>query len=663
MPPTGYELPDEVFSELIVINAANAGELVSTVTFEDPRVDSSLRVKKIDEQDDTVLAGAGFTLWQDGGDGVVDSGDESVAGTCVTADNGRCSVGDLDFGAYYWEETMPPTGYELPDEVFSELIVINAANAGELVSTVTFEDPRIRSELSVLKLDSTDDSVLAGAEFTLFEVKGTPEDTTDDVQIGSCISDGEGSCTVGDLDFGTYYWVETSPPTGYEPADPAMSALITIDASNAGTVLATTTFTNDQIPTDLAVKKVDATDGSVLSGARFELYGDADGSGDPSVGDGAAIATCSTDATGMCTVEDLLFGDYYWKETVAPTGYELPRDVYSDLITLDAENAGTVLSVTTFEDPRKLSRIEALKVDAETGDPLAGAVFQLWLDDGDGRLDPGADTRVGAPRTTGGDGTTLFEGLTFGDYIVEEIEAPEGYYLPEPHPTELVSITVDDAGGLFEVTFEDPKLGSLLVRKQQLLAGEPLPNGELANYADPITYEITVSAAGPGIQHNVVVTDHVPGFAPDDTTSTTKAIYIDGSQACQGDGPCVMKYDAQTGKLTWRIGDLDAGASRTVEFSVRIPLPEEVLDSVPGTYEDRIWNVAAVASVENEPKRSNPVRTGAVAEVESLVPPEAEPPLPPTGAPAGLQTLLGIGALTLLTGASLLISMRRRKAE
>jgi uncharacterized surface anchored protein len=661
--PTGYDLPDDVFSELIEIEASNAGELVTTVTFEDPRKESELAVEKLDEVNGALLAGATFELWLDD-DGVVgpSDGDTSIE-TCVTDDSGRCAVDGLDFGTYYWEETAAPTGYDLPNEVYSDLIVISAGNAGTEFSVATFEDPRIPSELSVLKLDATDDSPLAGAEFALFEVNGTPEDTTDDVEIGSCTSGADGTCTIGGLDFGTYYWVETTPPTGYESADPATSEVITIDAPSAGTVLPVTTFRNDQVPTNLGVEKVDAVDGSLLAGATFELYSDADGSGDPSEGDGAAIATCTTDATGTCTVESLLFGDYYWRETAAPTGYDLPADVYSDIVTVNAENAGTVMPVTTFEDPRKLSRIEALKVDAETGDPLAGAVFQLWMDNGDGVLDTEVDTPVGDPKSTGGDGTTLFSGLTFGDYIVEEIEAPEGYYLPVPHPTQLVSITVDNAGGLFEVTFEDPRLGSLLVRKQQLLAGEPLPSGEMANYADPITYEITVSGAGPGTQHNVVVTDYVPGFAPDDTTSTTQAIYIAGSQACQGEGKCVTKYDARTGKLTWRLGNLDAGGSRTVEFSVRIPLPDEVLSSVPGTYEDRIWNVAVVASVENEPKRSNPVRTGAVAEVEAAEPPAPKPPLPPTGAAAGMQAMLGIGALAVLTGASLILSMRRRKPE
>ncbi|WP_369795037.1 SpaA isopeptide-forming pilin-related protein [Kitasatospora sp. NRRL B-11411] len=58
------------------------------------------------------------------------------------------------------------------------------------------------------------------------------------------------------------------------------------------------------------------------------------------------------------------------------------------------------------------------KVDAETGEPLAGAVFQLWRETnghpGLQALGANADTKVGEPCTTGDDGVCAAQDLPLG---------------------------------------------------------------------------------------------------------------------------------------------------------------------------------------------------------------------------------------------------------
>src|SRR5690606_23157417 len=63
--PTGYDLPALTVQGPYTINAGNAGGLTFTVTFADPRKPSSIKVIKVDEQTDEVLAGAKFRLWVD----------------------------------------------------------------------------------------------------------------------------------------------------------------------------------------------------------------------------------------------------------------------------------------------------------------------------------------------------------------------------------------------------------------------------------------------------------------------------------------------------------------------------------------------------------------------------------------------------------------------
>ncbi len=89
----------------------------------------------------------------------------------------------------------------------------------------------------------------------------------------------------------------------------------------------------------------------VLAGGVFELYlDDGDGAGnEPDDGD-VLIGECTTDDTGVCGIDGLDFGDYYWYETEAPEGYMLPDDRTSTVITINAENAGTTM-IFTFVDP------------------------------------------------------------------------------------------------------------------------------------------------------------------------------------------------------------------------------------------------------------------------------------------------------------------------
>ncbi|HEY9292298.1 MAG TPA: SpaA isopeptide-forming pilin-related protein [Microlunatus sp.] len=499
-PPPGYPTPTDRTSPLITIDADNAGTDIERYTFTNPRLE--LTVQKSDAATDAPLAGAEFDLVLDDGDGSYEEAEDQVVDSCTTGDDGGCTIGDLEYGSYFWVETAPPTGYELPDPAVFGPVEVSPETSGDLPVT-TVGDPQTPSVLIVQKHDASTSDPLPGGEFELYldrdgdgadGVTDTAPDPDDAPAVGTCTTDDTGSCSVDDLGFGTYYWVETAAPTGYQlPADQT-SAMITIDADNAGSQITPIAFSDLQIPSQLTVLKQDASTEDPLDGAEFSLYLDRDGDGQAGVSDVAAdpddapaVGTCTTGNAGRCSVDDLGFGTYYWVETAAPTGYQLPADQTSTMITIDADNAGSQLTPFVFNDPQTRSELVVLKQDRTTSDPLSGAEFELYLDrDGDGAdgvtdaaTDPDDAPAVGTC-STDDTGTCSVDDLGFGTYYWFEAAAPTGYLLPVDRTSSMIIVDADNAGTqITPITFTDRQvLSELTVLKRDATTGQTLAGAE-----------------------------------------------------------------------------------------------------------------------------------------------------------------------------------------
>ncbi len=429
--PPGYDLPADVFSDPVTINAGNAGTTLPVRTFTDPRSLSRLVVEKLDATNQAPLDGAEFTLWTDvapDGDSVRRTPWSAAAPPARTA---SCAVEDLDFGTYYWEETAAPTGYQLPVDVFSAPITVDTTNAGTTLPVRSFDDPRILSELTVHKVDATDDEPLAGAQFQLFHDTNPVGPDAGDVLVDTCTTTlPDGTCTVMGLDFGRYYWEETVPPTGYDlPANP-FSSTITIDADNAGTALPVRTFRDPRATSRLVVEKLDATNQALLGGAEFTLWLDEDGNAGPPTDGDTSMGSCTTvPLLGRCSIADLDFGTYYWEETAAPTGYDLPADLFSDR-SPSTPPTPEPSRRRRWIDPRTPGTLVVLKTDAGTDEPLADAEFTLWMDqDGNDGPPTTADEQMGTCTTALPSGSCEIDGLDFGVYYWEETTPPPGYEL------------------------------------------------------------------------------------------------------------------------------------------------------------------------------------------------------------------------------------------
>ncbi|MFJ6794250.1 choice-of-anchor A family protein [Streptomyces sp. NPDC091268] len=183
---------------------------------------------------------------------------------------------------------------------------------------------------------------------------------------------------------------------------------------------------------EVSVLKVDDA-GRPLPGASFELWHETNGrpgaqftGRDPDT----RLADCTTPESGICsrTVEA---GTYYWRETHAPAGYELPENPVGELA-LTAQNAaaGVRHRVTNSRRPVGAEAV-VVKRDLDTGAALPGARFELWRED---NARPGLQTtgddpdhRLDGACVTDAEGRCTVQ-LPIGHrYYWRETQPPTGY--------------------------------------------------------------------------------------------------------------------------------------------------------------------------------------------------------------------------------------------
>ncbi|MCR5790057.1 MAG: Cna B-type domain-containing protein [Lachnospiraceae bacterium] len=213
-------------------------------------------------------------------------------------------------------------------------------------------------------------------------------------------------------------------------------------------------------PTKVEITKVDNDTGELLAGAKFAIY-DSDGK--------LALTLDSGNAKQL--LEGLLApGTYTLKETEAPTGYN-PADDQNFTVPAD----GTKTEVEMRDTPI-IGSLHLMKVDQKTQLGIIGATFKVYKKNGDPVHAVLTDVSNNIYRyTTDGTGVTEFGvssngtldimELPYGEYYVNEIEAPTGY---KPK-TGNISFSVLKHGVASDLTVENErKPGSVKLTKVEL---------------------------------------------------------------------------------------------------------------------------------------------------------------------------------------------------
>jgi hypothetical protein len=188
--------------------------------------------------------------------------------------------------------------------------------------------------------DATPANALNGATFTLYTdnapLGGSPPHGAEDTATSiTCTSGSDGKCSMTNVPFGQYWVVETTTPSGFNTA---ADQNVTISSANS---TASVTFVNVRQKGSIKFHKEDDV-GNLMKDVKFTVKSKV----------GTAIDTsCTTDATGECTVGNLPLATYTVDEDALtlPSGYSkdstFPKDVSvtsdGQVVTVNATNPRT----------------------------------------------------------------------------------------------------------------------------------------------------------------------------------------------------------------------------------------------------------------------------------------------------------------------------------
>jgi uncharacterized surface anchored protein len=251
--------------------------------------------------------------------GVQDTNDNT---TEFALNNSRIEIIDLPTGTYTVTEHNKNKAYLMENEV--QTITVKDEQASQL----TFTNRAIKGSVSTTKKDADyPDVKLTGAIFTVYKAEENGY-----VEIGTLDEIKEGEYQLDNLYYGDYKLIETKAPEKF--VRDTKEYKFSIDENSDGVVINIETeagkgFENQPYRGTVRVTKIDKDyPENKLTGAEFTIYAE-----DKTT----VIGTLTETKKGVYTYEDLRFGNYYLKETVAPENFILDNKFHSFKIEEDGE--------------------------------------------------------------------------------------------------------------------------------------------------------------------------------------------------------------------------------------------------------------------------------------------------------------------------------------
>ena len=475
-PPTGY-LADEEEHDLV---CNYEGDLVAEVNRECLSLEQVMKqpfqiIKAANngKTDADLLKGAGFTAYLASSLKVKEDGsyDFDSAKPVVIGENGAteiftdekgyaCSIA-IPYGTYIVRETTTPHNYTPVDD-FTVRITENNPNQPQTWRVLL--DDEFEAKLKIIKQDDeTKKAVLQkNTEFKIFNMdteKYVEQVTTypTTVKHKSYFTDEQGYLILPqNLKIGHYRIEEVNAPYGYTLNENYYE--VTVDSNTAyqmdgtsGDVIIEAVYENHPVKGELTIaKKGEVLDGfkddftyqtENLEGAEFEIYAaediytadfqkDDNGNRILEYAAGTLVKTVTTDKDGKAVLKNLPLGSYKIVEQTAPDGFVLNSEAQIITFSYKDQETPVIEQTAIFENDRQKVEISVVKQDADTKAAVAGAEFGLYAKndmEAHGTVIVKADTLLGKA-VSGEDGKAVFtQDLTFGEYYIKELAAPNGY--------------------------------------------------------------------------------------------------------------------------------------------------------------------------------------------------------------------------------------------
>jgi len=535
--PAPFLVPtDGTQTKTVVLKAGDANKL-SFVNERKP----SLEILKIDYETKMPLAGAKFRIMR---------ADGTTIREALTNADGKIILAGLDPQVLTIEEIIAPEGYLLdPQHKDIELL---PGESKQLVFT-----NKAKPKLRIQKVDAVTGELLKNAEFRVQRAEGAT--------ISEYILE-TGEILLEGLEEKIYRVTEFMPPEGYVMLTESKEILL-----ESG-VTQTLKFDNVRKPVIMFLKTNGLT-GAGIPGTTYKVEYELPGRmGEQQSGVGSVtspnggvrnLGSFKTDANGRIIIPKAEVGWYVFTETAPAPGMSMPSNPVTRMYFAAGDNAylpemdkyytsgtgsyagGTGDPITPtipmaegfsgadyhvqgegFNFPK--NSIVIKKTDANTGELLSGAAFELYKADGQESGQPG--TLIGR-YVTDASGIVVVVGLDSGYYVCKEVEAPPNYLIAE---TSLQNgFLKPDGTSVLEFTFRNLPYGSILITKTDGLTNQPL-SGVVFKVTDATgavvgnaNGEYTTDSAGKILIPNVKPADYVitelrsaPNYALDGTPKT-----------------------------------------------------------------------------------------------------------------------------------------------
>ena len=505
---------------------------------------------------------------------------------------------------------------------------ITVEKTGEIFSNVTSSGEKeivYQPEYSVNGLSGAVFEIYADEDITTLD--GTIR-YTKDILVDTITTGKKGTATSKQLYLGKYRVVEKTAPYGFVLNKTVNHIELTYAGQNEKVTNTSTSFTNDRQKVIIDLTKILEQDEKFNIGnndeilnVSFGLYTDEDlkASNGTVIPENGLIEIVTCDEKGKATFKtDLPIGKYYVKEISTDNHYILSDKKYPVVFEYAGQDTASVHISVNDGDPLGneiiYGTIKGLKIDRETGENIAGALFGLFSNNETEFTEKTAILTAESNE----EGIFTFENVPYGEYIVRELKPAEGYLYNE----ELYPVTISENEQVIEITVENDKIPEIETTATIDGKKEFTANGDIT-IDDVVSYKHLT--AGKEYTIKGVLMDK----------STGKQFLVDGKEVCS--------------EVTFTPETADGEVTVSFTFDGSVITKETEIVAFETLYREGT-EIAVHADIEDE----NQTVT---------IHPQPEPEKPQTGDNSNLGFYIGLGSVAVGGLIAFLIIKFKKKDE